>query len=1252
MCFLLTFIFFASLFAQEDRKAALSNSILLSDNFSSPRLDTQHWIFGNHPNNLSRVQNGGLALRSEGKTSGWIHTAEKYTLRDKIIQLKMVQPNGDGALGISPTVTSTSPIAFSSEQNYYRFYTSRDETSGPFRLYVQWSKAGVVDGIEVAPEIEVKPNSYLRLLTSGEILYFQFSLDGNTWQTVYAEVFALPGSTLDERFYIEIAAGYTTRNGEWIVDDFLFEKNTESAGQASRLEKIILNDPLRETSLGAQTGGKFVPGGGWQATSREDMLVYDLGRYVESGALEIQVRNFKPNEQNTYERHHFLAMFRFPWGNHHAVETQSMFWDLHTGTMYAPGVKLQSSTNFVDEKATIVHANWKKEETYRLLVAWNGKELQYFRNGALQALHTHEEPLQLRYIFVGRDYTVSGDLVTNFKGNQYPGFVGPIFSNLIVKANVPANDDTPPVVANVALVSVYANAARLSWTTNEPAVCIVEYGLTSAYGQQTAVLGPPAQDFETKLPNLAVNQTHYYRIIAMDQAGNRTRTPGATFTTMKSGLYLFQPHADTFVEKNNIYGETRSHANFGWMNLLASDGRECYLRFNVAGLNDEVAQAALRLHGRQSGKGGGKLRALQMDWEENAVTWLTKPEVMETDLGYIDAVFAEAWQGIPLRETVIGNSVYDFALLGTGETVSFDSRESTNHQPELLVVLREKDATAPVLSEVAVQNITPTSATLTWKTNEPATAIAQFSDELSSERLAADTTDFALLHRLELRNLRPYKKYRCRVTSCDVAGNVSEATDLQFETLPARVEQVALHEVFEALFTAAHAEENSFRDGPEMTLTFTGTSGAAQGKVHKASAFWDGKNAFLVRFAPPARGTWSWASQSTDAGLHGQSGTLTCAGQLPEEHISARGHVRSAALYPAALAHADSTPFFLVGTQMKSAQNVSLQSFQKYVEARAALGCNFMQISAFEISRLNDAEAGGGAAFLANNVERLNPDYWRRLDERLAYANAKGMVVGLTVLPSKAASHFLNVQQVERYVRYVVRRYSAFNVMWLLEEPPAESAITLATVAELIATHDPNQHVLVLPHGALPSESTRAYVFMHNALPEERANSNQERRLELQLIALAGDKSAAEEVLQQAWQSVMSGRRFILTEEAPAPFTEESLYSASLSFVKTLREFWSSDIHYTVPWWKFTRFIALDKTRWLAGQPGEAYVVYSASSGEFKLDLSEVQGELRGEWFNTKSGLWSTAFSGAPSRSFALKPPGEGYAAFLWVYRD
>ncbi len=750
---------------------------VFSDDFNVSTLDLNKWRLGANAGNQSAVLSNALQLRSQNYESGWVVTRNAYPARNTTIAVKVIQPNNDGDVGISPTYNLSSIYGIYNEANFYRFYTYRNTSSGPYLLYVEWKKNGVLNGIDVTGNLVINGVVYLRLRCDDTKIHFDASLDGVTWTDTYNETFALPGYTLDTPFYYELAGYKTWSLGTFIVDDFSITSQstdaqppqisavtaqnisassaqiawqtnepadsqveygltasygnttplnanlvashsvllTELTGNTAYHYRVkskdaagnlavsndfvfqtsapgnnitVLQDALNASTQGSRIGGQFVSGGGWQVTGVNDMIVYDLGRYLESGACAVRVRNFSPGTQNSHTRHHFLSMFRNPWGNHHPVENQETVWDLHAGFNYDPGVKMLSWTYEATEVETRVLDPWNLSQTYQLKVTWDGNQLQYFRDGALYATHTHTAAMQLRYLFIGRDLTVSADLVTNFQNNQYPAIVGPIYSNVVVTETVSATDQSPSLVGNIAASDIYVNGVRLAWTADEPAVCYVEYGPTNAYGQKTAVLGPPAQTFAVTLASLVSNQAYHYRIVALDNAGNITTTADQAFTTLESGTYVFKPVADTYVEQAGLYGTTRDYGNYGWMNLLGGAGRESYLRFNVAGVNGNVTQSALRLHGRQSGNSAGTLRVLNASWDESAVTWRTKPNVTGQQLGAVNSVQAGQWHEVNVGAVVAGNGVYDFALVGTGtNVVSFDSRESTNSQPELLVTV-------------------------------------------------------------------------------------------------------------------------------------------------------------------------------------------------------------------------------------------------------------------------------------------------------------------------------------------------------------------------------------------------------------------------------------------------------------------------------------------------------------------------------------------------------------------------------------
>ncbi|MCG8606685.1 DNRLRE domain-containing protein, partial [bacterium] len=464
-------------------------------------------------------------------------------------------------------------------------------------------------------------------------------------------------------------------------------------------ETVVLSDPLLHTALGQRTGGQFTAEGGWQVTGSEDMIVYDLGRYIENGSFEIELRNFNPENQNTLQRHHVMSMYRNPWGNHNPAEDLETVWDFHTGFRYDPGIKLLSWTLDQDESSTKVGDAWEADATYQIKIVWEGNQLQYFRDGVLEVTHRHSSQMQLRYLFLGRDFTVSGDLVTEFKNNQYPSMVGPIYSNLVVKEFFSESDQSPPLIEAAHSQELYANGAKLRWTTREPAESYVEYGLTSEYGQRTTVLGPPESETTTTLTRLQANTIYHYRIVAVDHAGNKSVGPDMTFRTLPDGVYVYKPTADTFVEAAKVFNATRDHANFGWMSLLTSHKREAYLRFQISGLDAPVSKAYLRLHARQGGDSKIKVQTMATGWSEGDVTWRTKPDLSGELHGVVGRVAADDWVQIAVNSAIHGDGRVDFALIGTNsELVSFDSRESPNDQPELIVFTGQSAQAPQILS--------------------------------------------------------------------------------------------------------------------------------------------------------------------------------------------------------------------------------------------------------------------------------------------------------------------------------------------------------------------------------------------------------------------------------------------------------------------------------------------------------------------------------------------------------------------------
>ena len=130
-----------------------------------------------------------------------------------------------------------------------------------------------------------------------------------------------------------------------IAPDILFKIDFAQASAnlpATSDTILVLSDSLNQSSLGRVTGGEFLPEGGWKVTGKDNMIFFDLNTYISHGIMEVKFSNFDPALENTFNRHHFISMYKNKWGEHHQIESFNTDWDLHTGFNYSNGVKLQA----------------------------------------------------------------------------------------------------------------------------------------------------------------------------------------------------------------------------------------------------------------------------------------------------------------------------------------------------------------------------------------------------------------------------------------------------------------------------------------------------------------------------------------------------------------------------------------------------------------------------------------------------------------------------------------------------------------------------------------------------------------------------------------------------------------------------------------------------------------------------------------------------------------------------------------------
>ncbi len=289
--------------------------------------------------------------------------------------------------------------------------------------------------------------------------------------------------------------------------------------------------------------------------------------------------------------------------------------------------------------------------------------------------------------------------------------------------------------------------------------------------------------------------------------------------------------------------------------------------------------------------------------------------------------------------------------------------------------------------------------------------------------------------------------------------------------------------VYELALGAASASGNPYLDGPAVTASFTCVSGPASGQVLTMKGFWDGGNVWRIRFAAPTEGTWSWATSSSDAGLNGVSGSVTAVAPTP-------GELTANTLYHGFLernGHAwqlsDGTGFLPVGdTQWSFSEETTTAEWQAWINARQAqrfntfLGCIWLAIY---------SRSGVPEAFPGKDPQTDTPDmaYFQRLDQMVQYANDRGIMMGLTIGGFPGNSNWwgkmATLDRNNRWFRYCVARYTAYNVRWCLygevneANPPWGGTWQqqVSSDAQLVRDEDPYDHPIGSHHTAVDTSS-------------------------------------------------------------------------------------------------------------------------------------------------------------------------------------
>jgi hypothetical protein len=256
--------------------------------------------------------------------------------------------------------------------------------------------------------------------------------------------------------------------------------------------------------------------------------------------------------------------------------------------------------------------------------------------------------------------------------------------------------------------------------------------------------------------------------------------------------------------------------------------------------------------------------------------------------------------------------------------------------------------------------------------------------------------------------------------------------------LPERSALVPKWGRFEWTFNSSRNYKNPFQE-TELFVYFTSPSG----DTRTVQAFWDGERAWKVRFSPNEAGKWYFSTSCSDrsnSGLHDRTGTFLCTASKGRTIFEKHGPIR-VARDGRHLEHEDGTPFFwLADTAWNGALLSTADEWAFYLAQRKRQKFTAVQWVTTQWRAAPNGNAEGQLAFVGEDEISINPNFFRRLDDRADELNQAGLLnvpvllwaIGAGSNPQVNPGVSLSADQAVRLARYMVARWGANAVAWIL----------------------------------------------------------------------------------------------------------------------------------------------------------------------------------------------------------------------------
>jgi alpha-L-arabinofuranosidase len=366
-----------------------------------------------------------------------------------------------------------------------------------------------------------------------------------------------------------------------------------------------------------------------------------------------------------------------------------------------------------------------------------------------------------------------------------------------------------PVITAITATSVSSTSETITWTTDQPASSLVNYGTTPAYGSSSALNNTLSTSHSVTLTGLIASTSYNFDVVSANSGSASATSANATFTTAAGAPIIsavtataVSPSSETITWTTDQpssslvnYGATTSYGSSSALSSTLTTSHSVTItgltsstayNFDVVSANAGNLSATSPNATFTTQAGAPVITAVAataISPTSETITWTTdQPTSSLINYGSTSSYGSSS----PLNSSL--TTVHSVTLTGltASSTYSFDVVSANANSISATSpnsTFTTSAAGTPVISAVMATSISSTSETITWTTDQPTSSLVNYGPTSAYGSSSALNNTLSTTHSITLTGLTASTAYNFDVVSANASATSATSANAIFTTV-------------------------------------------------------------------------------------------------------------------------------------------------------------------------------------------------------------------------------------------------------------------------------------------------------------------------------------------------------------------------------------------------------------------------------------------------------------------------------------